>query len=120
MLAVTAVVFAFISGCGSDGTLVTDDAGAVCSSDPDCDSGLFCTGLVRCAPGAPLADARGCVAPPNGACREGQTCVELSRLCLTDCSVTEDADGDGVLAIECGGGDCDDADPARFPGNVEV
>lgn len=31
-----------------------------------------------------------------------------------------DADGDGVLAIADGGSDCDDNDPNRYPGNVEV
>ena len=31
-----------------------------------------------------------------------------------------DADGDGVDSIACGGSDCDDNDPNRFPGNVEV
>lgn len=31
-----------------------------------------------------------------------------------------DADGDSHLAIQYGGDDCDDSDPNRFPGNVEV
>ena len=31
-----------------------------------------------------------------------------------------DADGDGRVAVEEGGDDCDDSDPNRFPGNVEV
>jgi hypothetical protein len=31
-----------------------------------------------------------------------------------------DADGDGVPSAACGGGDCDDADPTRYPGAVEV
>jgi hypothetical protein len=31
-----------------------------------------------------------------------------------------DADGDGHMAIACGGDDCDDNDPNRFPGNPEV
>lgn len=32
-----------------------------------------------------------------------------------------DADGDGRISIACeGGDDCDDTDPGRFPGNVEV
>ena len=31
-----------------------------------------------------------------------------------------DVDGDGVYSIACGGSDCDDNDPNRFPGNLEV
>jgi hypothetical protein len=31
-----------------------------------------------------------------------------------------DQDGDGHRAVSCGGDDCDDADPQRFPGNTEV
>ncbi|WP_196140311.1 putative metal-binding motif-containing protein [Aliikangiella sp. G2MR2-5] len=34
--------------------------------------------------------------------------------------VTADADGDGIDSIACGGSDCDDNDPNRYPGNVEV
>jgi hypothetical protein len=31
-----------------------------------------------------------------------------------------DADGDGSLDVVCGGDDCDDGDPNRFPGRTEV
>ncbi|MCI0570242.1 MAG: putative metal-binding motif-containing protein [Myxococcaceae bacterium] len=31
-----------------------------------------------------------------------------------------DADGDGAHAVACGGTDCDDTDPRRFPGAAEV
>ena len=33
---------------------------------------------------------------------------------------TTDADGDGVIAIACGGYDCDDSDSRRYPGHTEV
>lgn len=36
-----------------------------------------------------------------------------------DCT-DPDVDGDGYNAIACGGGDCDDWDPDRYPGNTEV
>jgi hypothetical protein len=39
---------------------------------------------------------------------------------LSACTSEVDADGDGHDAIDCGGDDCDDADPRRFPGNVEL
>jgi hypothetical protein len=43
---------------------------------------------------------------PDGAARD-----------LSDCA---DDDGDGYASATCGGDDCDDADPGRFPGNTEV
>ena len=50
-------------------------------------------------------------------CREGSLydparCAGTGRGC--------DLDGDGVTSIATGGSDCDDADPNRFPGALEV
>ena len=96
------------------------DARTQCAADDDCDDGAFCNGAERCAPLAIGADESGCIAAPEPACRATQTCVEADDACQTECDVESDADGDGVDAIECGGEDCDDADPLSAPGLVEV
>ena len=103
---------------GSDGGPDTG-AGDRCASDADCDDGVFCNGTEVCMPGIAGVDGRGC-APGLDPCADGQRCDEASDTCQTGCDVTEDADGDGAIAAECGGDDCDDADANRFPGNLEV
>jgi len=37
-----------------------------------------------------------------------------------DLTMCADDDGDGRRSVACGGDDCDDADPDRFPGNPEI
>ena len=37
-----------------------------------------------------------------------------------DCTNNPDADVDGAIDAACGGDDCDDNDPNRYPGNTEV
>ncbi|HJL30305.1 MAG TPA: MopE-related protein, partial [Polyangiaceae bacterium LLY-WYZ-15_(1-7)] len=102
--------------CGDDDGMEMPDAAVgldapECSADPDCDDGVFCNGAETCSAGACVAGE-----PP---CMADQSCDEDMDRCVTPCDVA-DADGDGVDAPECGGADCDDADPNRFPGNVEV
>ena len=53
-------------------------------------------------------------------CTTDRECDEEAAACSTLCSAGTDADGDGALAAECGGSDCDDTDPERYPGNTEV
>ncbi len=96
------------------------DAGLTpCASDTECDDARYCNGREACMPGAADADARGCVA---GAvpCMASQRCSEMEGRCVTSCAIDPDADGDGAASIDCGGSDCDDADPNRFVGNTEV
>jgi hypothetical protein len=49
-------------------------------------------------------------APPASAQGKSGGCNKLNQ----------DADGDGHRAAACGGDDCDDNDPHRYPGNTEV
>lgn len=94
-------------------------AGPQCTRDDDCSDGVFCNGVERCMPGATGTDARGCAVARTPACMAGQQCDEASRRCRTECGA-RDADGDGVESMACGGTDCNDNDPNRFPGNREV
>jgi hypothetical protein len=94
----------------SDTGPVGDVADLVCVDDESCSDGLFCNGGERCRPGAAGADERGCVSAIDVTpCLAGQTCEESGGSCVTECSVSRDADGDGSEAIECGGDDCDDS-----------
>jgi hypothetical protein len=63
--------------------------------------------------------SRVCVAG-DAPCADTSTCDEGAGICRANCTLTEDADADGHAAVECGGDDCDDNDPLRYPGNTEV
>lgn len=67
---------------------------ALCTSDQQCQDGLFCNGTERCAPGGPGADAKGCVASVY-TCPAGLFCSERLQACRATC--TSDADcSDGL------------------------
>lgn len=91
------------------------DSPPPCSVDADCDDSLFCTGEATCEPANPRSDARGCFTA-SLPCAEG-TCIEAEARCALGCA---DADGDGFDDSECGGADCDDSNPDRHPGAIEV
>ncbi len=99
---------AVAAGCGDDTVVPGDAAAAPCTVNSQCDDGLFCNGAERCDVMLGLCFAG---TPP---CDE---CDEPTRTCDGGCV---DADGDGRADIACGGDDCDDDDPNRFPGNPEV
>jgi hypothetical protein len=123
------VVLGFwIAACGDDAVASRDagrdaiavDAGARCRSDVQCSNGAFCDGVERCDPAAPSAGADGCLPAANPACLSGQTCDETAGRCATMCELDPDADMDGATSVDCGGMDCDDADPNRHPDGEEV
>ncbi|MFO0686190.1 MAG: MopE-related protein [Sandaracinus sp.] len=95
------------------------DASTTCARDVDCDDGIFCNGTEHCMPLDAHADAQGCVASPPP-CSTGHVCDETGQRCDVDCDVASDADGDGALAIACGGQDCADDDAQRYPGRGEL
>jgi hypothetical protein len=70
---------------GELATLNRDAGTMTCMSDADCDDQKACNGVERCAPHAPGADARGCVAgspmicPVNQVCAEGRGCVGAGK-----------------------------------------
>lgn len=104
-------------GGSSPGDAAVD--GGRCTSDSVCDDGLFCNGAERCDPSAQAADARGCVAG-GSPCGERMYCDESTDECVVDTCENPDEDGDGQWRIACGGDDCDDTDPTRYLGALEV
>lgn len=109
-----------LTDSGSGGDAGQGDAGPVpCVDDGDCSDGTFCNGIESCAPGAG-ADARGCVPASAEACPADARCDEDADECLTGCDADDDLDDDGVRGTECGGTDCDDTDPLRYPGAMEI
>lgn len=117
-VALFALALAALLACG-DSSSGDDDAGRpdgaidgalACTDDVDCDDRDFCTGEERCVEGACVAG----VSP----CGAGTRCLPVERRCELGC--TTDEDGDGAIARECGGPDCDDTDARRRPGATEV
>lgn len=94
---------------------LAEDSGQACERNSDCDDGEWCNGTETCT-------GAGCVVG-TAPCSEGERCDEAGQRCQPlDCAGPEmgDYDGDGFASEGCGGTDCDDDDPERFPGNGEI
>ena len=98
----------------------TDSSGcappATCTIDADCNDGDACNGLETCGP------RRLCVPGVPVNCSDGITCTRDSCNPLDgSCShIPPDVDLDTYPDAACGGSDCDDRDPARYPGQSEI
>jgi cysteine-rich repeat protein len=82
-----------------------------CKVDGDCSDGNMCTGVETCTVAThkcAAGTAKTC--PASGSCAAAGTCTPLTGAC-----VYPDADKDGKLCTV----DCNDADPAVFPGGYE-
>ena len=100
-----------LSACGdtdSEDAAIDLGSDTSCSADTQCDDGVYCNGRELCASGSCIAGSDPCV---------GSFCSETMQTCSAECP---DADNDGQRDASCGGQDCDDSDPNRFPGNTEV
>ncbi len=106
------------------------ESAEICTSDAQCDDGLFCNGPEKCLPENAAADIKGCVSGSvalggRSVCSADtgtysaftrDYCDEEADLCRHE---QEDNDGDGHSSIRSGGDDCNDNDAEAFPGNVE-
>jgi hypothetical protein len=88
------------------------------SGNTACPTGMFCTLDQGCIAAPACASTADCKAIWNGdVCKTQIACDLPTSLCTF---VPLDKDGDGHPPQVCGGDDCDDNDPDRFPGNPEV
>lgn len=94
-----------------------------CRNHSGCDDGVFCNGKEICKVAIKrnrrneIIKEVGVCHPGINPCERGWKCWNREKTCERPC---QDNDGDGSKAIACGGDDCDDGDPNRFPGNIEI
>lgn len=94
------------------------EVGKACTASADCDDGNWCNGPERCLGGF-------CAPAVEGPCTSHTACVidgcaEATKTCTHTPTTGLDVDGDGHLAVGCGGDDCDDKDPTVYKGALEL
>ncbi len=107
--------------CG-DGEICLPAVGCIpeppttCTSASDCEGASFCVGEWSCEPefGCQFVSLRSC---DDGDPCTVDACDEEADACT---HVLVDGDGDGHVATDCGGDDCDDTDAAINPSASEV
>jgi hypothetical protein len=94
-----------------------------CTSDADCDDGLFCTGIEQCGTNRKCLRALPVDCDDRIACTVDQ-CEETTAACR---HFAPDTDGDGHADRSCiladgseAGDDCEDTNSSVFPGATEV
>jgi hypothetical protein len=116
-----ALLFGALASGGCDGSPPAMDAGMEdagapeCERNGDCDDGDYCNGAEVCRSGSCL-EGMAIDCDDDNACTV-DSCDEDDDACVND---PLDSDGDGHVGADCGGDDCDDADPERFPENAEI
>ncbi|MBW2262211.1 MAG: putative metal-binding motif-containing protein [Deltaproteobacteria bacterium] len=95
---------------------VVDTIGGPCTTDEDCDMGVFCDGPEYCHPSGV------CRRAPPPTCDDGDDCTTDSCDVTTDACVHDLIDGDGDLHApeSCGGDDCDDTESTIYTGAPET
>lgn len=120
------VVWIFVAALLASITFTVHAADVIvegCENAAQCDDGVFCNGVERChvyverGSKGQVIRRTGVCEPGDNPCQRGWQCVNREQVCKQPC---EDRDGDGAHAMRCGGDDCDDNNPNRFPGNVEI
>jgi hypothetical protein len=120
------------SGC-SCRPIVNDTTGAACDDNNPCSLASACrssgggvcfatSGICSC--GATLNETLGAACDDQDACTttsscSGSGCDFTSGICTCSGFPDLDADGDLVIALACGGSDCNDADPNVNPNKAE-